>query len=135
VIRTAITVLMSVVLGSACSSRQADVPRSLSGTVVDGATKAPISSVKVTIEIKNKGGEGLGPDGAYTPKVWGSESAETGPGGTFSFDLRTYTESPDRLHKYLTVSKISFDKDGYEPLVRLPIEDWSRTELKRKSSP
>lgn len=111
---------------SACSLGQPDVPRTISGIILDKHTGKPLNGAKVSIEVKRKGRSGIGPEGLYSPKVWGIYSQNTGdlvdPDGwdaarreigVFRFDLKQF-HNADKLYSQLTVSKLIAEKSGYQ---------------------
>lgn len=107
-----------------CSLNQPDLPRVMSGIVLDKETGKPLNGVKISIEIKKKGRSGIGPEGLHAPKVWATPSQLTGDvdsqawdfreNGTFSFDLTPYYR--DINYKYLTVSQLTAEKSGYQTI-------------------
>lgn len=106
---------------SACLS-QPDVPRIMSGIILDKQTGKPLNMVKVSLEVKEKGRSGIGPEGMHVPKIWSTPSQFTGDvdsqtwdfrkDGTFRFDLTHHYRS--NSYKHLTISKLSAEKSGYQ---------------------
>lgn len=115
-----------------CSLNQPDIPRAMSGIILDKQTGKPLNGVKVSIEIKEKGRSGLGPEGLHAPKVWGTLSQFTGDvdlqawdfrgDGTFRFDLTLYYR--DDSYKYSTISKLTAEKSGYQTMaIEYPLKE------------
>ena len=107
-----------------CSLNQHDIPRVMSGIVLDKQTGKPLNGVKVSIVIKGKGRSGIGPEGLHAPKVWDTPSQLTGDvdlqawdfrgNGTFRFDLTPYYR--DVNYKNLTISQLTAEKSGYQTI-------------------
>jgi hypothetical protein len=130
--RTLVTIsLVAMSAFGSCADDQPDVPREARGIVVDSQTQQPIPWVKVSLEIKKKGPTENTSFLGHTRKAhWHTHVAETNEDGTFVFDFKTYADGADKIYKELTMSKITFEKDRYETLIKQPGEDWSRAEMK-----
>lgn len=105
-----------------CSLNQPDLPRMISGIVLDKQTGKPLNGVKVSIEIKEKGGSGLGPEGLHSPKVidtlsqitgeFDQNAFEFGKTGVYNFDF--HQEYELKLSEGRTISKLIAEKEGYQ---------------------